>query len=311
MSKSKIDFLNQIELKVKDLANEFIKIAVTSGSGTFAGGGTSFAVNTVSGFNAGDDIYIDDKTANSKFTTVYSIVDSTHIKVTGDFHLILSGATIKKTEALQHVNEAVDVFSKYKPLERVKKEIIATPDDVFDLPSDWELGFTLIDKIEYPTDKVPAIFLQEKDFEIFLNDSNVYQLRFKYNVSNSYRLYYIIRHSFDSSNPAKLSAPDTDFYCITNIAAAIYLLALAARYGQSVNPLIGADTVNYDNKVDQYRRLAKVLFGQAAQHLGITVSQLDGTDLEQAPASSSQTVEGQSQDGRELLHDRMHIVNIK
>lgn len=66
------------------------------------------------------------------------------------------------------------------------------------------------------------------------------------------------------------------------------MLALANRYGQSINAGLSADSVNYDTKCDQYRRLAKELFYQAASWLGITLSAIDGTFLEQAPASSDQ-----------------------
>jgi hypothetical protein len=285
---NKIQYLNQIELEVKDLAKEFIKIAVISEAGTFALGVTSFKVNSSSGFEPGDEIYIDDKTANSKFTTVNSIVDSTHIKVTGDYHSILVGGVIKKSEASQHLDKALLIYSKYQPLEKIEKVIIPVPTNVFDLPDDWQIGFSSVRYIEYPIDNMPLIMLKEKEFEIFLNDDNDYKLRFAYDLSTAVRISYRVSHSFSDDNPALISSPASDAYCICDIAAAYYLLSLAARYGQSVKPEISSDVVNYDNKTDQYRRLAKELMGQAASWLGINVSNLDGSELEQEASSANQ-----------------------
>jgi len=292
MAKTKIDFLEQIELTVKDTAGEFIKTAVTKGEGIFSGGATTFEVNTTSGFKAGDNVYIHDGTANSKFTIVKSVENDTTIVLYGDLSEILSGAVIKKTDAEKYLLHAIDVYSKYRPMERIEKKIITVPSRIFDLPSasgyEWQNGFSCVNYIEYPAGNIPPLLLEEDDFEIFLNDDNAYKLRFTSELMNEYRISYNITHRFDSSSLPAVSAPHCDFYCISDIASGIYLLALASRYSQSSGTLINADTVNYDNKPDLYRRLAKVHLGRAANWLGVKVSDLDGTDLEQSPASSNQ-----------------------
>ena len=303
--KTKINYLDQIELKVRDLAKEFIKSTTTSGSGTLGGGNTTFTVISTSGFSAGDSIYINDGSANSKFTTVNTILSATSIKVTGDFSAILSGASIKKTDGSQYLDEAINIFSKYRPYERIQKKTIDSPAQIFDLPDtqgyEWQDNFSSVNYIEYPVDNNPPIMLPENDFDILLNDSNAYKLHFAYALQTAYRISYNILHKWSMDNPAKLSIPDVDFYCLCNIAAGIYLLALASRYGQSVSNAIGADAINYDNKTDQYRRLAKVYFGQAAQWLGITVSALDGSDFEQQAASQSQSQEAENVDKKPTL----------
>lgn len=292
MAKTKIDFLEQIELTVKDTAGEFIKTSVTKGAGIFSDGATTFEVNTTSGFNAGDNVYIHDGTVNSKFTTVKSVENDTTIIIYGDLSLILSGAVIKKTDAEKYLLQAIDVYSKYRPMERIEQKTISVPSRIFDLPSasgyEWQNGFSCVNYIEYPTGSTPPLLLEEGDFEIFLNDDNAYKLRFAGELMNEYRISYNITHRFDSSSLPAVSAPDCDFYCISDIASGIYLLALASRYSQSSGTLINADTVNYENKPDLYRRLVKVHLGRAANWLGVKVSDLDGTDLEQSPASSNQ-----------------------
>jgi hypothetical protein len=204
--------------------------------------------------------------------------------------MITAGAFIKKTDAVQYLDEAIAVYSKYRPLEKLERKSIATPARIFNLPDRWQLGFSTVNFVEYPVNNTPPLHLDEDDYDIFLDETNLYKLRFAYELSNAFRINYLLQHSFDNANPAVLSAPDSDFFCICNIAAGIYLLALASRYGQNVNPSIGSEMSSFDKMTDQYRRLAKELFGQAAQWLGIEVSELNGTNLEQEASSADQTI---------------------
>ena len=247
-NKTRIEFLNQIALEVKDLAGELSRTAITSGAGTLLAGLTTFTVNSTKDFNAGDEIYIDDKTANSNFATVNSIVSLTSIKVTGDYSAILSGASIVKTDAVQHLSKAINVYSRYRPLEKIEKKIVAVASDSFDLPADFETGFSQIKSIEYPAGNSPPIMLEKEDYRIELDDDNSYVLKFNYSISSDYRILYTLLHSFAENI---ISANNADFYCICQIAAGYYLIALAARYGQSVNNMLSADSVNYDTKTDQ------------------------------------------------------------
>lgn len=290
MPKNKIQFLNQIELKVKDLACEFIKTAITTGDGKLSGNDTEFPVNTNADFRKGDEVYIDDKSVNSKFATVIDTDVPGQITLAGDLTMITAGASIKKTDAVQYLDEATAVYSKYRPLEQIEKKIIKTPSRIFELPQKWQIGFSSVNFIEYPLDNTPPCYLDESDFGIFLSDSNVYMLRFAYDIKDAYRINFSLQHGFDNANPAVITSPDSDFFCICNIAAGIYLLALASRYGQNVNPSIGSEMSSYDKMTDQYRQLAKELFGQAAQWLGIEVSELNGTNLEQEASSADQTI---------------------
>lgn len=290
MPNNKIQFLNQIEVKVKDLAGELIKTAVTTGEGKLNGSNTEFPVNTNSGFHSGDEVFIDDRTANARFTTVIDSDTPGQLILAGDLTVITTGAYIKKTDAVQYLDEAIAVYSKYRSLEKVERNSITTPSKIFDLPDGWQTGFSSINYVEYPVNNNPPFYLEEDDYDIFLDETNIYKLRFDYDLSNAFRINYTLQHSFDNSNPAVLSAPDSDFFCICNIGAGIYLLALASRYGQNVNPSIGSEMSSYDKMTDQYRRLAKELFGQAAQWLGIEVSELNGTNLEQEASSADQSI---------------------
>jgi hypothetical protein len=162
MPKNKIQFLKQIEVKVKDLAGELIKTAITTGEGKLNVNDTEFPVNTSSGFMKGDEVFIDDKSVNSKFTTVIDTGTPGQITLAGDLTMIAAGAFIKRTDAVQYLDEAIAVYSKYRPLQHNEKKIIESPARVFDLPEGWQTGFSSVNHIEYPVDRFPRIFLMRK-----------------------------------------------------------------------------------------------------------------------------------------------------
>jgi len=306
-TKTKIQFLRQIDLETKDLAGNLSLKAVTTGAGSFAGGVTTFQVNSTKRYNAGDDIFLDDKSVNAGFTSISEVTDATHIKVVGDFHLIAIGALVMKTDAVQHLDKAMNVYSMFKPLERVKKTTTNIAAHVFALPDDFEIGFSEINKMEYPVDGTPPIYREKEDYEIRLADDNTYKIYFNYDISTGFRTTYFIRHSF-VSNVA--TSPDADFNCIAQLASAYYLLAMAAFYGQSVHSSIEADSVNYDNKTDAYRRLAKVLLGHVASWLGVSEGALDGSELSSPPAGSISNYEPVSSDNLySLTHSRRLLIN--
>lgn len=301
MPKNKIQFLNQIEAKVKDTAGEFLKSVITLGDGEYYLGNTRFTVSSNAGFQIGDDVYINDKNVNPLFTKVTALVDSGIIELEGDLTFIHAGASINKTGALDYLDEAVGVYSKLRPLEKIHTVNIPVPVNVVSLPQDWEAGFSSINSIEYPTENTPPSLLDENDFEIFLDDDGEYKLRFRDALSGEIKISYNISNSFENSNPPVISAPDIDFYCISNIAAGIYLMALASRWGESVNGGINADTVDYSGKADLYRRLSKELFAQAASWLGVDISELTGGGNGSEASSCNQPVEISLSTGKPTL----------
>jgi hypothetical protein len=301
MPKNKIQFLNQIEAKVKDTAGEFLKIVLTTGEGESYLGNTRFPVSSNAGFHIGDEVYINDKNTSPLFTKVTALVDSGIIELEGDLTFFHAGASINKTGALDYLDEAIGVYSKFRPLERIYTVTVPNPVNVVNLPQDWETGFSSFNYIEYPAGNIPPALLDENDFEIFLDDDGEYKLRFTETLSGELRISYNISNTFDISNPPIISAPDIDFYCISNIAAGIYLMALASRWGESVSGGLQADTVDYSGKTDRYRRLSKELFAQAASWLGIDISELSGGGAGNDASSCNQSIEPVLSTGKPTL----------
>lgn len=299
MAKTKIEYLNAVELKVKDVAGEFIKIAVVSGISFDAEKNiTAFTVDTLSGFNAGDYVFISDG-VTSKFLNILSVEKKTVedevlllISVSGDYHAINPGAVIKKSDAINHIDEALMVYSKIKPLVKAY-EITGDNSNSYNLPESWIDGLSEILSLEYPEGFNPKNILEENNYEVYLGNDNKYKIKFVFDIGtgNKALVNYSTLYSFSSDNPPKSSAPDIDFYAICNIASYYYLMGLASSSSHNVSSLIDADRVNKDSKTDAFRRLAKEYLGQAASWLGVSIKSLDGSEITPGAASSSQDVE--------------------
>ncbi len=300
MAKTKIEFLNTVELKVKDVAGEFVKTALVSNvsysSQTLK---TTFTVDSIEGFIAGDPVYISDGSVNSKFANILEIKTVTveeetvlQIIFSGDFHLISAGAVIKKSDAISHIEEALLVYSRLKPI-RKTHQITGSDTDTYSLPSDWSEGLSRINSIEYPIGSQPKQLLDENNVEVYLDSENHYKIRFVFSLGtgNNALLNYDILCTFTTANPPVATSPDIDFYCICNLATYYYLMGLAASSGHDVSSLIEADRVIKSSKTDAFRRLAKEYLGQAASWLGVSVKQLEGSEIEPAAASCNQGLE--------------------
>lgn len=287
MSKSKIDFVNTIELKVKDIAGEFVKTAVIKSLLVeFNPTRTIFTVDTVKDIFAGDIVYIYDGTAKV-IASVYS-VNSTDKKITiaQNLSTVLAGGVIKKSDAFMHIDEAMTIYSKLKPCTKIK-QLSGSGSSEYSVPEDWVNGMSQIISVEYPISLIPETYLKENEYKVYQANDNSFKIKFSSVIPSGQTAYVKYTTNYIFSNDSATS-PDNDFYAICNIAAYKYLLSLAARYGQSVSPLIKADNVDYNSKTDSYRRLAKEYLGQAASWLGISIKSLESGELSTEAASSVQ-----------------------
>ena len=235
MSKTKIDFLNIIEVKVKDIAGEFIVTASVSDiSFNSETNKTTFTVDIIEGFHSGDSIYIFDGTVNSIFALIAEakeeiVNDKSNfiITISGDYHAILAGATIKKSDAISYIEEALQIYSKIRPCVKTT-EITGIDSDSYDLPKDWQEGLSQIYSIEYPEGLQPKQLLDENKYEIYLDSENKIKIKFVFNIATGDKalINYSTTYLFDDKNPPVTNSPDIDFYCICNIAAYYYLLGL-------------------------------------------------------------------------------------
>ncbi|MFI5144882.1 MAG: hypothetical protein ACHQJ4_04740 [Ignavibacteria bacterium] len=286
--KTKIDFLEQIELKVKDIAGDLTKTAFIQQPGEVKEGYTYFTVDSSEGFVINDVIYLINNTGNAVFSRVIEVKIPDVIVVNGDQSVFGKGAIIKKSDAVQFLDEAITVYSKYNPRVRTLVVNVSMPGNEFSLPVDWESGFSKTNSVEYPVGYFPQYFLNPDDYGVVTGDGTNYILKFERMIYSDFKIEYFIQHSIDAENSPMCTIPGCDFYCVCNIAAAFYLLALANRFSENVNPTIGASSMNIDDKSKKYRAAAGDMFSQAASWLGLNVNVNDGMIPEQVPFSSDQ-----------------------
>lgn len=166
-------------------------------------------------------------------------------------------------DLLSAATEALNRYSKTRPLEVVVDVAGSGTHDV-DLPIDWLEGFSQIIQVEYPAGRVPAVLIDKRDYCVYAGpDGKKLRIAIATPDADEYvRQTYTILHSEDS-------LPAVDIEAVANLGASVCLRQLAAAYGQTSDPTIMADAVNYGSKADEFRRLADSLEKLYKAHLGI------------------------------------------
>lgn len=200
-----------------------------------------------------------------------------------------SGKLADPTDYDGAIAEAMHRYSRHRPrLQCADLSGSGTAD--IDLPTDWCPGLSEIVSIEYPVGNVPETLLESSDWKYYRTPDAVKlrMLAATPTLGATVRVLYSVMHDEDS-------LPETDLECIANLAAAFCLRQLAAAFGQTNDPTIGADVVNYRSKVDEFRRLAESYEELYNQHLGLKKNDTQ-------PAVS--VVAGAPDDGRVRLTHR-------
>lgn len=145
---------------------------------------------------------------------------------------------------------------------------------------EWVEGFSHILLIEYPAPTIasdePPKPLESDDW---IDDYRDTSKRYLYLPNHSpgsgqtMRITYSFPHVFavsgEDGTPLEVDIPSQDFEPVCKLAAGYCCQSLAVRYGQSMEPTIGADIINYAQKSDFYARRAKELVALYEEHLGI------------------------------------------
>lgn len=142
------------------------------------------------------------------------------------------------------------------------------------LPVEWSADFSVVASLEYPVGNVPASMLQPAAWCLYVSPvATVIRLSdLSPAATESIRCTFTALHTEDT-------LPIVDYEAVADLAASICLLQLSAAYGNSTDSTIQADSVDYQSKTDQYRRLAETLRVKALSALG-----LNGDDV--IPAAS-------------------------
>lgn len=163
------------------------------------------------------------------------------------------------------VVEALKGYSKHRP-RHVADDLTGTGAHDLDLPADWSEGSSSVVSVEYPVGLIPEELIDPRDFRLYRTPAGL-KLRLLAVAppeTDTVRILYTAPHT-------EATIPAADEEAVANLAAAVCLRQLAARYGQTSDPTIGADVVNYRSKADEFRRLAQAYEERAFAHLGIGI----------------------------------------
>ena len=167
------------------------------------------------------------------------------------------------------IENAVKEHSKYRA-QVIVGDIAGndTYDYEMDLLADWEQGFSVIKKIEYPADEREPVYLEDEDWIIY-EDTVGEKLRFLNDTPTALqtiRVTYSARH--DVTETAG-TIPRAHFEAVCHYAAHFALLALANRYIQMTEPLMGADSVDHKSKTTEAAGRANAEKKSYFDHLGV------------------------------------------
>jgi hypothetical protein len=194
------------------------------------------------------------------------------------------------------LSRAVVIFSKDRPLTKIKEE---TGDGIkydFDLPTDWYEGFSfIVGDIEYPADEYQnPSYLESGDWKFFKklvdNVTTTYLRMLSFIPASAYKFRYeyatlhILNENTNTINHGDLEA-------VVALTAALCFWALAAKFAQSTDSTLEADVIDYQRKSDLYTNLAKEQLatynslmgigeeakGAAAASAGVAIKDLDIT----------------------------------
>lgn len=187
-----------------------------------------------------------------------NLIDLIRSKVKDD-----SGKLSDPDDLTNSCTEALNRYSKVRPLEVVVDIPGGGTHDV-DLPIDWIEGFSSVIQVEYPVDRVPAEIIPQRFCQIYASPTGKKLRVWTINptADEMVRQTYTILHSEDS-------VPVVDLEAVANLAASICCRILANALGNTSDPTIQADVVNYRSKSGEFTRLADKLEGLYKAHLGI------------------------------------------
>jgi hypothetical protein len=162
--------------------------------------------------------------------------------------------------------EALKRYSKHRP-RLVCEDLTGNGTNDLLLPTGWSEGISSIVSIEYPMGQVPETLLDTDYWTIYQQPAGkrLRLLEAKPTALERVRVLYSALHP-------KATIPAADEDAIANLAASICLRLLATAYGQTGEPLIQADVVNYRSKTDEFRRLADSFEKIYKDHLGLKES---------------------------------------
>ena len=163
------------------------------------------------------------------------------------------------------IQAAIDVFSHHNPAKL--RAAITGVGKIFTLPDEWINEFSQIIQIEYPLEQIPSKFLEQDQFELYQSDSESWKLIiYADTVDESLGLYFTGLRS-------PISIPEELVEAFTWLCASLWFAKLANSYISSTDSSISIDTVDYKDKVAQFKEQAKYFMAMYKDFIGVPYNQ--------------------------------------
>ena len=188
--------------------------------------------------------------STSLLTMITGLVkDSSGALTPSDFDMALSNALAR--------------YSKDRPRVMVA-DIPGAGVREYDLPQGFIDGLSVLDAVEYPAGLIPEQVLDSGDWQLYRSPFGI-----KFRLIGWVPAFgETIRVRFTTGHDGA-TVPDPDAPAVAQLAASDCCRRLAQIYGQTSDPSIMADSVNYRSKGDEFARRAKELEGLYRAHIGV------------------------------------------
>lgn len=165
------------------------------------------------------------------------------------------------------ISTALQVYSEHAKKFKVV-DVAGDGTNDYALPSGWNEGFSVIDKIEYPLGSVPATLIDRRDYTFYQDESSEYirLLIDKPSSSEEFRVTFTVLRLV-----TEVLAQDV--YAFANLAASHCCNMLASLYVNSVDPTVSEATINYRDKSTLYADQAGKFMKVYNNHMGIEEQQ--------------------------------------
>lgn len=177
------------------------------------------------------------------------------------------------TDFENNIAAAIHKYSEDRP-RLVCADVTGEDGPDIPLPSDWADGLSTISAIEYPIGTVPETLIDSRDWRFYRTPTDTF-IRFANEAPASdeeVRLLFNALHT-------ELTIAPSDLDAVADLAASKCFFQLAASYGQTSDPTIQADSVNYHSKSGEFTRLAKAAEALYKSKLGIKEGDTTGAAM--------------------------------
>jgi hypothetical protein len=163
---------------------------------------------------------------------------------------------LKTGEIDSFLLEALNYFSKDYPRVCVA-DITGDGGYQYDLPGDWQAGFSWLRRVEYPLDQRPPVYLEAEDYVVYKSPvaEKILLINHTPQTGENLRLTYTTPYTKTSLDEIPAAMQDG----LLLLAASLCCEALSRIYAQCTDASIEADAIDYHGKSNTYAQRAKEL----------------------------------------------------